>query len=66
MNWNVQSVTASAMKTYNTKVRGEPKTIVTADLKHIRYAIGMPLLQWQNGHCSNRFMRGSTVEYVLK
>jgi len=36
MNWNMQPVTT--MKTKVAKVSGEPKTIGTADLKHIHYA----------------------------
>jgi len=31
-------------------VRGKPKTIGTADLKHIRYATWMTTLEWQTDH----------------
>ena len=33
MNWNMQAVTTT--ETWHTKVKGEPKTIVTAELKHV-------------------------------
>jgi len=44
MNWNVQTVTTTKMEV--TKVRTKPKTIDTADLKHIPYTSGpQPFLE---------------------
>jgi len=58
MNWNVQPVITTKM--YVTKVRGELKNIGTADLKRIRYATRMMLLEWQ----TDRFIPTTLWEVV--
>ena len=48
------------MKMKGAKVRGEPKTIGTADMRHIRYATGMMLAEWQ----TDRFIQTMSCEVV--